>query len=161
MSAWVVSKSHIDAMVAAAMQLGSSLPGEPFGVYWNGRRTEVRRDTADHVGELLVQDIVEGVSHRYPNDDVSKGELPGPTDAYYNRPYHWQPTRKFTPGEIAKMIACYAYQACEHRHWEQTFAHAFCRTLEGRVLRCLEGHDDAPWGFDEDDVRTPAQKNLT
>lgn len=156
MSAWVVSKAHIDTLVSAALQLGGYFRGEAFGVYHDGDRTDVTRANADEIGARLIAECVASVSYRYPSDNVEAGELPGPCDAYYLRPYTFERTRKLSLAEIARAISCYDYQSCEHPEWEASWAHAFCRRLEQRTLASLPGYDDAPWGFEESDARSEA-----
>jgi hypothetical protein len=49
---------------------------------------------------------------------------------------------------IAKQIAHYEYQSCEHGGWEESESRAFCLALAEALLRSLPGWEDAPWGID-------------
>jgi hypothetical protein len=153
MSAWIVSKKHIDLMVAAITR------GTRDGV------VKPRRKNADRLGQMLVDECVRSVSYRYPRDDARKGELPGPSDRYYLRPYTFEdPMYLPTAAETAKAVDCYRYQSCEHPGWEESAA---CR-LTGRIgeqivakvpaaRRMREAgrhwetvwpeYEAAPWGF--------------
>src|SRR4051812_45036842 len=111
MSAWVVSKKHIDLMVAAITT------GTRDGVLKRNRRSP------DKLGQALVSECVRSVSYRYPDDDVQKGELPGPCDAYYLKPYRFEdPIYRPTAVELMKAVSCYAYQSNEHPGWGKSAA---------------------------------------
>lgn len=118
------------------------------------------------LGQRLVDECVVSVHSRYPDSSPGDGELPGPVDAYYVGPYVWEPflqsqTRLIARGMpgvivppastvvIAKQIAHYEYQSCEHAAWERSEAHAFCRALRDSLLRSLPGWAEAPWGIDQ------------
>jgi hypothetical protein len=144
MSAFVVSKAHIDAMITAAIDLNIN--------YWNGERwCVVSAATANEVGQALVDECVRSVSYRYPNDDVKAGELPGPGDAYYVEPYQYMRTRRFSDAEVRDLVRCYEYQACEHPGWRTSPAEYFCRAVEGKLLSRIPG-EGARWGVEADDV---------
>lgn len=171
MSAWVPSKAHIDAMVSYAIAQPGSYephvnfyaPREPGG---DGERFECSPANATLLGQLLVTDVVTAVSHRYPGDDVSKGELPGPIDAYYVKPYEHTATRVLADGEMVHALRCYSYQACEHEQWNQTFGHAFVEAMNyvllTHVREAFEASSGAevPWGFEREHVETDAMANL-
>jgi hypothetical protein len=112
------------------------------------------------LGQMLVSECLPSVSHRYPDDDVDAGELPGPVDAYYLMPYVFDPvlTRlvSITPGgvplalappaaiaQIASAVHDYEYQACEHNEWKTSQAYAFCVALKDRLLASRPGYHTA------------------
>jgi hypothetical protein len=118
------------------------------------------------LGQRLLDECVASVHARYPDTDPERGDLPGPADAYYMGPYVWEQylrseARLIATGlplvipspartvVIAKQIANYEYQSCEHDDWAASEAHAFCRALAEALLRSLPGWDEAPWGIDE------------
>ena len=161
MSAWVVSKAHIDVLVGAAMQLGDR---GTFRYEHDGTGYKVCADNADRVGRMLIAECVTSVSYRYPGDDVGKGELPGPIDAYYNRRYRFEPVKALSAAEIVKAAACYDYQSCEHPGWEASRAHALVHALVAAAggreqfngpteYTSTPDYEAAPWGFDEEDAR--------
>jgi len=188
MSAYVVSKAHIDFLIQAAItgatdSVGWNEDSEP-GFSWHHdhrlHRLDMTAEVGDErpaaipgfnaielvppsvIGQRLVDECVASVHDRYPDTDPDEGDLPGPNDAYYIGPYVWKPYR---PAEthahgrvilppastavIAKQIAHYEYQSCEHDQWEQSEAHAFCRALADALLSSLPGWSEAPWGIDD------------
>lgn len=191
MSAYVVSRAHIDFLVQAALAgpsdgVGwSAEPDSHFSWYHDARsyRLHPGADVGDEqpaaipgsyaielvgpsaLGQRLLDECVASVHARYPDTSPDAGNLPGPSDAYYMGPYVWEPylhseTRLIAPGMprvipppaitvvIAKQIANFEYQACEHDAWESSEAHSFCRALADRLLRALPGWEQAPWGID-------------
>ncbi len=187
MSAFVVSKTHIDFLVQAA------IAGPTDAIAWNREpepafswhhddrlhRLDLTAEVGDErpgaipgfnaielvppslIGQRLVDECVASVHERYPDTDPEKGDLPGPCDAYYMGPYVWEPyrcgstrsLRRSIPAPasvavIAKQIAHYEYQSCEHDEWEASEAHAFCRALAEALLQSLPGWEAAPWGIE-------------
>ncbi len=187
MSAYVVSKAHIDFLIQAAIagatdSVGWKRNSEP-GFSWHHddrlHRLEVTAEVGDErpaaipgfnsielvgpsvIGQRLVDECVASVHARYPDTEPDEGDLPGPNDAYYMGPYIWEPYRRgSTRGSwlvapppastavIAKQIAHYEYQSCEHARWDASEAHAFCRSLAEGLLCSLPGWNEAPWGID-------------
>ncbi len=110
MSAFMVSKAHVDLIVQAAIAGTSEhgrLRSEPFNWYADGERHVLEigcepdqrsygaavRD--EHIlGELLVRENVRSVEGRYPDTNGDRGDLPGPLDAYYMGPYVFEPYRR-------------------------------------------------------------------
>lgn len=106
MSAFVISKAHVDAMLAAGLHHRRASGG---WVRWYGRSPrrveaeagtpevylgqletelrELRSERADEVGEMLVRECVRSVSHRYPDNEA----LPGPVDPYWLESYRYRP----------------------------------------------------------------------
>jgi uncharacterized protein (TIGR02996 family) len=154
MSAWIVSKKHVDLMVAAITE------GTRDGV------VRPRRRNRDRLGEMLVTECVASVSYRY-NDDPGRCQLPGPCDGYYVKPYRFKHPRYLpTAAEFYKAVSCYEYQSCEHPSWTDSSAKRLCdqvrKEIEARVpeaRRMRESRRDyprytwaawetAPWGFE-------------
>jgi hypothetical protein len=190
-SAYVVSKAHIDFLVQAALAgpsdgVGWNREPEPkFSWYYEDQlhRLDLLAEVGDErpaapgfnpielvppsvLGQRLLDECVASVHGRYRDTNPDEGDLPGPRDAYYMGPYVWDPylqseTRLIARGMprvisppastvvIAKQIANYEYQSCEHDGWGLSEAHAFCRALAEGLLRSLPGWDAAPWGIDE------------
>jgi hypothetical protein len=121
MSAWVVSKRHIDAMV-----------------------TELLKDQyihdlidPDKVGALLWDENHKSVFHRYP---THKGKHSPPRYAYKPNP---QP-----PVVVLKAVACYEYQTCERPDWPGSEAFRVAKQIESAAISRLPGYSEAPWGID-------------
>lgn len=159
MSAFVVDKTHIDALVTAGLSgprrygdmrwLWPELSAEDerdayeAGQPWGPRAVELAQErthfltdeTAGRVGAMLWAENRASVNHRYDEDE-------------------WEPPYEFKrlggtvdPVIVLKAIACYEYQSCEHPDWERSEAHTFVRALEAKMIRSLPGYDDAP-GWD-------------
>lgn len=154
MSAWIVSKKHVDLMVAGVTRgtRDGALAGRPMD--------------EDTLGQILVTENVASVHYRYPDDDVTKGELPGPNAPYYLKPYRWEDPRYLpTAAELLKAVDCYSYQACEHPGWKTSAAKLICDRVEKAIHAACpevvwlkqpigsrlvwEAYEAAPWGFDD------------
>ena len=138
MSAYVVEKEHIDALVRAAVVARLW--------YWHdGTSHSVTNLTADETGRMLWLENVCSVATRYEESDLD--ELPG---AMETQAYFWPPILllrgQASPVEILKSIACYEYQTCEHDAWKDSEAAAFCSALRHHEISCLPGFEDAAWG---------------
>jgi hypothetical protein len=85
---------------------------------------------------MLVDECVKSVSYRYPSDDPTKDELPGPCDAYYLKPYCFEdPKYRPTAAELYQAVRCYGYQSCEHPEWKESDAHKLCEHLQRVIHR--------------------------
>jgi len=140
MSAFVVAKTHIDAMVRLAIVYS------PRSAIVYGAFGEVRLHP-DEVGRDLLDENVRSVRHRYPGDE----RLPGPNDAYWLEEYHYAYVggRLPTPVEGLKLIKCYEYQSCEHPEWEASKAKEFCDRLRHLLIGELPGYEEAPWEWED------------
>lgn len=142
MSAWMVTKTHIDVLVTAALAIEQG----GLSYFWKGswRRADFTRQ--DEVGKMLWSENYRSVAHRYP-DDL---ELPG---AYLDGPgiddYTYVRQEKRDPVTVLKTIDCFEYQSCEHDEWEQSEAWAFCKYLRLTVITTLPGYQEAPWGISD------------
>lgn len=138
MSAWIVSKAHIDALVQEMVA-----------------REMIACDQATATGRELWEECRRSVAYRYPND--RSGERPGPCDltdeamAEYvfegvEAPLH--------PEAIAYACGCFDYQSCEHPGWESSRAKALTDALEAKCLaepgvRQRPPFGVWPWGIDD------------
>jgi len=158
MSAWVVSKEHIHAMLRSGLRHLYPFPLKWFAVRDVRDMTfpeldEVRRalnyETADQVGRMLIDECVTSVRHRY--DATAEDEdLPGPISQYWLGKYVFPEGEVMGDGgptqvEGLKLIACYEYQSCEHPEWETSEAKQFCDALRKHLVEQLKGYDEAPW----------------
>ena len=170
MSAWMVNKQHIDALVHCAVwgpRRGLEYPGDgwcsgghlswwtvdpvvlhqlPYDALPTVRR-EAQPESADAVGAMLVSENLASIHHRYP-DTLDGGVIPGPHDAHWETPYAFAFVRPVpTPIEALKLIACYEYQSCEHPEWPASEAYSFCDALRHQLVGILDGYSAAPWGW--------------
>jgi len=148
MSAFVVDKAHIDALVAAGLRAQDGEYAE-LPLTWSvpRRRAPARLDylSADAVGRMLWRENVRSVAARYPNDAVVWANAMREADAYTFP----GTTVVRAPGLAAalKAIDCLEYQSCEHRGWKTSEAKRFCEALRARLVALLPGYREAAWGI--------------
>lgn len=129
MSAWIVTKAHIDALVTAGLRNGC-ISSTMSGSLSN------KLDECDRIGAMLWKENHKSVNSRY---------------AEHNRtpPYKFQERAiPLTPVEVFKAIHCLAYQSCEHSGWRKSKAREWLDELADMESRKLPGYNDAPWGID-------------
>lgn len=171
MSAFVVSKEHIDFLVSAGLSRqyrhGSTLrwfndePDEsayrageaiPAGsiVWAKAHGRELTEETAGFVGAMLLAENQRSVNHRYDEDDLEE-------------PYLFREVRgPFDPVVVLKAISCFEYQACEHQEWAKSEAKQFCNALRHAAIAALPGYEDGKgWSIEADDVQYEVGINLT
>ena len=135
MSAWIVSKKHIDVLVAAVDTHGE----------WNLSRTAL--------GRLLWNENLESLKYRYPND--SDGTRPGPNnfrdDDVNTYKYRTPGAELTTPVVALKLAHSYDYQSCEHPEWTNSAARRIVRslidTLKTGVSEESAEYEEAPWSI--------------
>lgn len=123
MSAFLVSKKHIDALVSAR---NISQYSRPF---------EQKSD--DELGRMLLAANYESLAARY-HDTIDEKAI----ESYRHEP------RTFPVVTLIKAAHCYAYQACEHEGWEMSDAKKYIDDLVSMLTHYLPGYDAAPWGID-------------
>ena len=147
MSAYIVDREHIEYLITAAMS--NAINGFQSEMHWwhNGESHSLPkrgRDRAQEVGQMLWNENIASVSHRYPRDTV--GKWPGPVDENYIFEHHEHHYVSINAVDVLKAIRCYTYQSCEHDGWETSEAKAFTDSLTSRAISSLPGYDDAEWG---------------
>lgn len=145
MSAFIVGKEHINAILLA----GLSVRCKPFTWYYNEEKRQLTSDNADEIGQMLLDENAASVAHRYPNDSLS--QLPGKINSEWLLPFTYHPIVNKMPTtiEAIKLIICLAYQSCEHPDWKTSKAKAFCQALKEILVRQLPGYDEAPWEWED------------
>ena len=143
MSAFVVSKAHIDSIVQAAKTCNAG--------YRRGSLTfrgqTVDTTTGNALGRELWQENVASVLYLYPHDTMDT--MPGPRGMDHESilSYHCPvfATKPFLAVAALKALDCYEYQSCEHPGWETSEAREFVERMRGCLIGMLPGYDDAPW----------------
>jgi hypothetical protein len=138
MSAWTVSKAHIDAMIGAAL----SSPVQTFSWYQGDERTVLDERNVDEIGQMLWDENYLSVNYRYEDNKAAPQ-------------YEYAAMEDKPAVALLKAIDCYEYQSCEHPGWDDSSAKAFCDALSDMLIGRLPGYDAAPWGFEEADRGTP------
>ncbi len=147
MSAFVVGRTHIAYLVAAAMSRRLNPCGGSF-TWWHaserkhytlnagatgypGARTNI--ESPEAVGQMLWSENILSVLGRYPQCDTET--MPGPgDDETFDYHEHVTPRigyeTRIDPAQVWQAVRCLAYQSCEHAGWETSNAKAFCDALE-------------------------------
>ena len=148
MSAFVVDKRHINAMIEAGL---INQYGEGLNYHHNGEWYKLTLENASETGQMLLDENIASVSYRY--DDSHLTDLPGRVDAEYVIPFSYKRIFAPTGVETIKNIQCYEYQACEHPEWKISKAKAFCAALMHAQYDRLPGYEAAPWGWEDKAVK--------
>lgn len=137
MSAFIVGKEHINAILTAGM----SAYGDSIYWYHGEKSHTLSLDNADEVGQMLLDENVKSVSARYPDDKIT--DLPGKCDAEWLIPFHFR-IMEYCPSPLQalKYIGCLEYQSCEHDGWATSEAKTFCDYAKDYFIRRLPGYDD-------------------
>lgn len=148
MSAYVVGRAHIRYMVEAALARSLFAPHDSLSWIW-----DVNRDTggykrgnlapsdyqeAARVGQMLWDENIASVLHRYPQD--TRETMPGPCDETFEYAEHGPGFARLPdiePCQVISAIGCYEYQACEHPGWDKSEAKAFCQALKEAAMNRL------------------------
>jgi hypothetical protein len=153
-SAFVVQKEHVDLMTSVAVHLKLRWMSDS-GI----ELVSATHAGEDEVGTMLLRENVRSVLYRY--SDCTLDDLPGWIPPHNGEPGSRDHTlvvykhadhgfaHTLSVGEIAKLIACYEYQSCEHPEWRRSEASRFCESL----LRAAAHKEYAgPWDWGADDV---------
>ena len=165
MSAYIVSKAHIDALITAAGSVNYA--EHDSGLSWYVRNAAKPggydhhelsysdRERASEVGAMLWAENLTSINYRYPDTIEDMSNCPGPVGFGLETvdEYTFRPTARLSVVTVLKAIACYEYQTCEHPTWKDSEAYAFCQELKEKMIRQLPGYDDAPWGLRDEHVK--------
>jgi hypothetical protein len=126
MSAWIVSRDHIDLLLTAAAAWEVTAPGE-----------------TDQTGRVLWKENLASVAYRYPHD--RDGDRPGPID-FRDRhvdTYRFQPyPGPVDPEVVAAAAASLAYQSCEHPGWSSSAAYRWITHLHEQATARVAAYLD-------------------
>jgi hypothetical protein len=142
MSAFLVSKAHIDALVTAAVFGVIENPlisGQWWPPVYAGHAAVHSR--ANWLGEALWAENRKSIRARYPADSCE-------ARTYVYKPADSPPVVLRSALEVLKLVQCYEYQSCEHDNWKDSAAAKFCGELTARLINALPGYDAAPWAVD-------------
>ena len=134
MSAYIVNKKHIDALLTWASRPQYQ---SPSFYYWQNRQWYFYEDI-NRIGNVLLFENVHSVNYRYNDHD----EPPEYKWQRYNRP--------LTALQIIKACDCLDYQSCETPDWKDTEAYEIIQTIRERAINELPGMDDCQWEITED-----------
>lgn len=149
MSAFVVSKEHIDALVSTAVfgPKGSRRLGGGWHAPYDPDTGEMLTEQdADRIGTELWSENVRSVAYRYPQD--GNGERPGPCSFRDEHAFGYifpMTTRPLGAIAALKAIRCLEYQSCEHPDWEASWAKRFLDSLTDWLTPEIPGYEEADW----------------
>jgi len=154
MSAWIVSKHHIDVLVAGVLENGGFRHrGQhvkvlaPDEVY-EGSKAQWVMD-ANELGEMLWRENHKSINYRYGQRERTPDYLYRTPKAYQVQDLSWSPVRTIVdPAILAKQVSCYDYQSCEHEGYYKSRAYSVMLSLAEHMLGKVEGYEDAPWGVE-------------
>jgi hypothetical protein len=161
MSAYICSPEHIKALALYAVHgremrvipayLAYDAEGKDEIIYENLKRWGLgdnhgqRPEIAQYYANILYQENIKSVMHRYPQDTLDTapgGHEKPPYITVTGKDYNNE--KEYTPVEILKLCAGYSYQACETPDWEQSIAFSLIHRIERAAISELPGYDDAP-----------------
>lgn len=167
MSAFLVSTTHIDAMVTAGLVLGrtygpliwfdgdpSELPAMDHEGYQAMRR-ELTYSTADDVASMLYAANWRSINYRYPDTIDDPFNAPGPIGAALPMQYTFRKLAG-TPHvpDVLTLISCYEYQTCEFPEWRRSEAFAFCQALRLACCDLISKDSAVQWDLDDRSIWT-------
>lgn len=153
MSAFMVTKAHIDALVLTAIYGPNVTDNHRSTGSWYGpshlRGKTARLEDADGIGRMLMVENLHSIHARYPQTITNPDSTPGPEEQYWKMEYTFPqpdfPAKLLTPIRALKTLICYEYQACEHPEWDDSQAKCFCSQMKDSLIARLPGYDEAPW----------------
>ena len=153
MSAFMVSKEHIDLLVSVIVQGPRGVSPRSFHApYFNG--STVGPEMANDIGDMLVRENLSSIHSRYPDTIDRPEDTPGPIEQYWMTPYEYTEHHyRMTVVEALSAIACYEYQSCEHPEWDKSEARQYCESLRRSLVGCIPGYQDAPWEWTEETIQ--------
>lgn len=128
MSAWLVTKRHIDVLTYGMVKHGIIILSE-----------------RDKIGRMLWSENYRSIRARYGVDEHNRRRPP------YECAY---PPFKYQDDiVIFKQAGCYQYQSCEHNGWARSDSKWFTDVLISRTAQAL-GHIDPGTVYERPDYRT-------
>lgn len=135
MSAFMCSEKHLTVLASYALR---------FNLYGAGGISpeQPNREILAAAFRLLARENGRSLDARYPGDSAKDSiELLRPSKGGAAE------FLDFPAVAIVKLCHCYAYQACEHRGWAESFAKKLVDTIEAHAVRRMPGYEQAPWGL--------------
>jgi hypothetical protein len=157
----MVSKEHIDALVATAIDGPVDEPGPAFSRWHDSMRWNCERiipgvldaydyeETEHLLGEMFIKENLSSIHCRYPDTLQDPENTPGPCEQYWLQEYRLpRGTARLTCVQALKALDGYEYQSCEHPEWEASAARQFCNAFRSNLISSLPGYDAAAWSIE-------------
>lgn len=157
MSAWIVTKAHIDLLVEALFKYEVVL------------QADLAHVSPTEIGKLLWRENHRSINYRYEERKRTPRYSHSSATICYTWEYRWpaQPLQVTLgtvrevvrqPYVVLKQAGCYRYQSCERPDWERSTARGLITRLGESVCKSLGMDEDAatdspayhaaPWGID-------------
>jgi len=120
MSAWVVSKNHINQIMAFAKNTN-------FAFHHNNQ-------TPTEIGQILWDENLRSVNHRYP------------THQQKAQKFTFRSAASVSVVQFLKHLDCLQYQSCETDNYHERPAYTLLERLRKHGISKIVGYDDAEWG---------------
>lgn len=137
MSAWLVTKAHIDGIVQSLVTEGI-----------------VPMDQATATGIMLWTENWKSLKARYGETVPEEAVLDN------GKPYVWTGIEApLDPQRVVRAIACYDYQSCEHNAWPESESYRLVNQLYKILFEkhSIESTGEGKWGMDTlEDFLPPA-----
>ena len=144
MSAWTVSKTHIDVLVRGLIEAG--------GYHHRGVWVDVGEDNASEVGQMLWRENFRSVNYRYNERKSTPPYSYKTPEKFITTSQLWENVKWLEEQShidralLAKQLHCYNYQSCEHEAYYKSRAYSAVLYLGYRAASHVEGYDEAEWG---------------
>ncbi len=127
MSAWVMNDQSINALVT----------------FW-GKHCSRSNDAKEcqQTGEALLSQNIKSVNYRY---NERSRLIP---ESYFYTPVTTYQRKPITNTQIAKLVLCWKYQACEDPKHKRSKAWEIIEEISDELLRQSPGYEQADWGLD-------------
>jgi len=113
-------------------------------------------------GTVLAREVIRSVTHRYP-DIVGEGfkNAPGPLNLTTEQQYIADSSKHIdldcldiSLADMAALVACYEYQACETNNWAHSPASTICKGVDYIILSRLrdQASKRCEWGLETNDL---------
>src|ERR1035437_9278524 len=109
MSAYIVSKAHIDALITAAGSVNYAEHNSGLSWYVHHELSYSDRERASEVGAMLWAENLTSINYRYPDTVEDTSNCPGPVGFGPETvdEYTFRPTARLSVVTVLKAIACY------------------------------------------------------
>jgi len=158
MSSFICDRNHIRYIVAATQNPEIFPKFMHLSWEFGDQHREVRHgdlEAAAKLGQMLWDENIRGVSHRYPGE--STDTLPGPCrESFKFTERDVQTDRKIDPVQLLKSLSCLEYQSCDRPEFKDSEAAHVIERMRGSAICALKGYDRAEWGAPPYRRRAPA-----
>jgi hypothetical protein len=123
MSAYLVPKEHIDAILASYARALKA--------------TRLEKPDLDHIGRALWKENARSVAYRYKEA----------SDTQWEGYKHTALAVDMTPIQAYKLVDCLEYQSCEHPGWETSEANKLCRRIKDTLIASTAEWQSGQWCY--------------